>query len=133
MKQRSKLLTSGVMALSVLTLAACSEAQRDSAEQKSEQAMESAEQTANDVADSAKKGMNEAGEYIDDSVITARVKAKLMDDDNLDNSDISVETTDGVVSLTGTVAKEADIDTAENLTEMVEGVKSVENELKVGN
>ncbi len=43
------------------------------------------------------------GQYTDDSVITSKVKGKLLTDKYIRSSDISVVTNDGVVTLTGTV------------------------------
>jgi hyperosmotically inducible periplasmic protein len=61
-----------------------------------------------------------------DSSITAQVKAKLMADDSLKGSNISVTTTDGVVSLAGTLATSASKQAAIDLTKGIAGVKSVD-------
>lgn len=131
MKQRKWMVSSTAVALSLLILGGCSEASRDKVEDNSEQAMESAEQTANKMAESAEDTMQKAGDYISDATITTRVKAVLLEDDNLRDSNISVETIDGTVMLTGTVTEEADIDTAENLASGVDGVDDVESDIQV--
>lgn len=71
------------------------------------------------------------GEYIDDSVVTTRVKAAILDDPILRVTEISVETFDGVVQLSGFVSSQADIDRAVKLTRGVGGVQSVKNDMLV--
>jgi osmotically-inducible protein OsmY len=72
-----------------------------------------------------------AGEYIDDSVITAKVKKDIFDEPTLKSSEIKVETSKGVVQLSGFVSSRAEIDRAGEVARMVEGVKSVKNDLQV--
>ncbi|MDD4615854.1 MAG: BON domain-containing protein [Alphaproteobacteria bacterium] len=72
------------------------------------------------------------GQYVDDSAITAKVKAALLADSKLKSTGISVETTQGVVRLTGTVDTEAQKTEAARVAKKVNGVRSVENELTVG-
>ena len=72
-----------------------------------------------------------AGEYIDDSVITAKVKKDIYDEPTLKSSEIKVETSKGVVQLSGFVSTQAEIDRAGEVARMVEGVKSVKNDLQV--
>jgi len=69
------------------------------------------------------------GEYIDDSVITAKVKAAVLNDGALKSSEISVETYKGVVQLSGFVSSESDISKAVDLAGKVSGVKSVKNDM----
>ena len=71
------------------------------------------------------------GEYASDAVITTKVKAAIVAEKNLSALDIAVETNDGVVTLTGTVATDAQADNAARVTRDVEGVKQVENKVKV--
>lgn len=69
------------------------------------------------------------GEYIDDSVITTKVKALLAKDEGLKTFQISVETYKGVVQLGGFVDSQADIDKAAKIAASVEGVVSVKNNI----
>lgn len=71
------------------------------------------------------------GAYIDDSTITARVKATILDDPDLRVSEINVETFDGVVQLSGFVSSAAEINRAVQVTQNVEGVKSVKNDMQL--
>ncbi|MEO6145845.1 MAG: BON domain-containing protein [Sulfuriferula sp.] len=70
------------------------------------------------------------GAAISDTVITAKVKAKLMGEKGLKKSEIDVTTTNGVVTLTGSASNSDAKGLAEDMTKSVEGVKSVDNALK---
>ena len=69
------------------------------------------------------------GEYIDDTVITTKVKTELANDNLLKSFQISVETRKGVVQLSGFVDSQYAVDQAGRIARGVEGVKSVENSL----
>jgi osmotically-inducible protein OsmY len=71
------------------------------------------------------------GEYIDDSVITTKVKSLLAADDFLKSFEISVETYKGTVQLTGFVDSQKAVDKAVEITKSVKGVTSVKNNLNV--
>ncbi len=71
------------------------------------------------------------GEYIDDTVITTKVKAAILNDPALKVSEINVETFKGVVQLSGFVSSQADINRAVAVTREVNGVKSVKNDMRV--
>ncbi|MBR9988050.1 MAG: BON domain-containing protein [Desulfosarcina sp.] len=72
-----------------------------------------------------------AGEYVDDSVITTKVKTQLAADDFLKSFEISVETYKGVVQLSGFVDSQNAVDKAGEIAKGVGGVKSVKNDLSV--
>lgn len=71
------------------------------------------------------------GEYIDDSVITTKVKAAILGDDELKVTEVNVETFKGVVQLSGFVSSPADINRATRVASEVAGVKSVKNDMRV--
>jgi osmotically-inducible protein OsmY len=71
------------------------------------------------------------GEYVDDAVITTRVKSLLAADDFLKSFQISVETYKGVVQLSGFVNSQAAVDKAVKIAKSVQGIKSVKNDLIV--
>ncbi|MCX5827773.1 MAG: BON domain-containing protein [Deltaproteobacteria bacterium] len=71
------------------------------------------------------------GEYIDDSVITTKVKSLLAADDFLKSFQISVESRKGIVQLSGFVDSQKSVNKAGQITRGVEGVKSVRNDLIV--
>ena len=72
-----------------------------------------------------------AGEYVDDSVITTKVKALLAEDNLLKSFEISVKTYKGTVQLSGFVDSEGMVNKAGEITRSVKGVTSVENNLIV--
>ncbi len=71
------------------------------------------------------------GQYVDDSVITSKVKAAIVGESSLKASEINVETFKGVVQLSGFVSQAGDIPTATRVAQGVAGVKSVKNSLLV--
>ncbi len=71
------------------------------------------------------------GEYVDDSVITSKVKAAILNEPGLSSAEINVETFKGVVQLSGFVSSRADINKAVAVARGVGGVKSVNNDMKL--
>jgi osmotically-inducible protein OsmY len=71
------------------------------------------------------------GEYVDDSVITTKVKSLLAEDDFLKSFQIGVETYKGTVQLSGFVNSQQAVDKAVEITRSVKGVESVKNDLIV--
>ena len=98
-----------------------------------------AEQTmtgkAESAADSAgakiDSSMKSVGNYMDDSGVTAKVKAALVDNEAIKSTDISVKTHDGVVTLSGFVTSQDQAELAVAAAKKVEGVKSVSDKLHV--
>ncbi|WP_019568824.1 BON domain-containing protein [Thioalkalivibrio sp. ALMg13-2] len=72
-----------------------------------------------------------AGEYIDDSVITTKVKAALFNEPSLSGFEVSVETYEGRVQLSGFVSSQEDINKAVEIARGVEGVRSVDNDMQL--
>ena len=77
------------------------------------------------------RGQESTGAYIDDSVITTAVKARFVENKEVDAVAISVETLNGTVMLSGFAKNTNEKTTAESLTRKVNGVKSVKNEITV--
>jgi len=71
------------------------------------------------------------GEYVDDSVVTAKVKTLLAEDDFLKSFQISVETRKGIVQLSGFVNSQKAVDKAGQIARNVQGVTSLRNDLIV--
>ena len=71
------------------------------------------------------------GEYIDDTVITTKVKAAILNEPTLKSAEINVETFKGSVQLSGFVSSRADIDKAIEVTRSVKGVQSVKNDMRL--
>lgn len=71
------------------------------------------------------------GEYFDDTVVTTKVKAVILNEPSLKSAEINVETFKGVVQLSGFVNSQADINKAVEVVSKVGGVKSVKNDMRV--
>ena len=71
------------------------------------------------------------GQYMDDSVITTKVKTAIFNEPDLKSLEINVETFKGVVQLSGFVNAQADINTAVGLARGVKGVQSVKNDMRL--
>jgi len=77
------------------------------------------------------RGQESVGAYVDDTTITASVKARFVDNREVDASSIRVETLNGTVMLSGFAKSENERSTAESIARKVNGVKSVKNEIAV--
>ena len=71
------------------------------------------------------------GEYVDDTVITTKVKAAVFSEPALKSAEINVETFKGVVQLSGFVSSRADINKAVEVAHSVQGVQSVKNDMRL--
>jgi len=71
------------------------------------------------------------GEYVDDAVITTKVKAAIFNEPTLKSAEINVETFKGVVQLSGFVSSQADINKAASLARGVKGVVAVKNDMRL--
>ncbi len=78
-----------------------------------------------------KQESQSTGSAIDDSTITSKVKAALIDDASTKAGDIKVETRGGVVQLSGFVSNQAQKDAATKVAQGVTGVKAVNNGLGI--
>ena len=72
-----------------------------------------------------------AGAYVDDAVITTKIKTAILGEASLKSAEINVETYKGVVQLTGFVRSRADIDKAVAVARGTKGVTSVKNDMIV--
>lgn len=68
------------------------------------------------------------GGYLDDTVVTTKVKSALLGEKNLKSTEISVETFKGRVQLSGFVSSRQDANRAVQITRSVPGVKSVSDQ-----
>lgn len=100
-------------------------------EKSKEGVAKAADKSAEGVA-KAGEGIAKVGEVITDTFLKTRVKAKFVDEDVLKDSDISVDVTDHVVTLSGTVTSEAGRARAVEEAKKVDGVHSVVDKLTIG-
>ena len=82
-------------------------------------------------AGAGRRSRESTGEYIDDAAITTRVKAALIDDPQVKAREVNVETSRGVVQLSGFVGKSGDAERAVEIARKIPGVKSVKNDIRV--
>ena len=77
------------------------------------------------------RGQETVGAYVDDTTITTQVKARFLDNKQVDGTSIHVETLNGTVMLSGFAKSGTEKSTAETIARGVNGVKSVRNEIAV--
>ena len=77
------------------------------------------------------RGQETVGAYVDDATITTQVKAKMIDNKQVDAGAIKVETLNGTVMLSGFAKNETERATAEGIAKNVNGVKSVKNQIAI--
>ena len=77
------------------------------------------------------RGQESVGAYVDDVAITTSVKARFVDNRDVDASSIKVDTLNGTVMLSGFAKNNTERTTAEQIARNVSGVRSVRNEIAV--
>ena len=80
---------------------------------------------------SVMRGQEGVGAYVDDATITTQVKARMVENKDVDAGAIKVETLNGTVMLSGFAKNEKERVTAEGIARNVSGVKSVKNEIAI--
>jgi hyperosmotically inducible protein len=91
----------------------------------------SADDTMSGMKADAKQGTEKAKTAIDDTIITTKVKTALLADSDIKGLAIDVETSGGVVTLTGAATNQTQIDRAGKLASDVKGVSAVDNKLTI--
>jgi osmotically-inducible protein OsmY len=120
-----------VLPIAVLTLALCgcnSQNTNEAANNASQKISEAANTVANKTSEVAQNVNHSAGPALNDAAITGRIKAKLLADKI---TGTNVDTTDGAVTITGSVASDEQKSRAEKHAQETDGVKSVKNGLVV--
>lgn len=77
------------------------------------------------------RGQETVGAYVDDAAITTSVKARFVENKEVDAASIKVETLNGTVMLSGFAKSTTERNTADTIARGVKGVKSVKNEIAV--
>lgn len=99
--------------------------------QKIDQGTETAKDKLEQSSDAMQQKLDQAGAKVADAAIAAKIEAKILRDPGLKVAQISVDTHDGVVVLTGTVNTPEDATRAVQLAQSVDAVKSVDNRLSI--
>jgi hyperosmotically inducible periplasmic protein len=140
-----KALGSAVLAVLIAgSLAACTRADRDTAEKQVATATEEAKTQARGLgdaaADTAKQAGEEAraaaasaGDAVADALLELKVKAALLDQIGVDGARLSVDADDGHVSLAGSVNSKSTADLAAKVAGSVEGVHGVDSRIAIEN
>lgn len=115
-----------------LGLSACNRQDTATVGQKVDAAVEKTERAAAQTAREAGQVADKVEAKVDDMSITASVNAELAKDPDLSAAKINVDTTSGVVTLTGPAPTKAAKDRATALAQSVKGVAGVNNNLQVG-
>jgi osmotically-inducible protein OsmY len=77
------------------------------------------------------RGQQTAGAYVDDTAITASVKTRMLEDERVAGTSVTVETLNGTVMLSGFAKSQAEKAAAESIARKVDGVRAVKNEITV--
>ena len=77
------------------------------------------------------RGQETVGAYVDDAAITTAVKARFIDNNDVDAASIKVETLNGTVMLSGFAKNALEKTPAESIARRVNGVKAVKNEIAI--
>jgi len=77
------------------------------------------------------RGQETTGAYIDDAALTTRIKARMIENEQVDANAIKVETLNGTVMLSGFAKSSVERSTAERIARGVNGVKAVKNEIAI--
>ena len=93
--------------------------------------VDSAKSAASNAGEAVDNSINKVGDFMDDSTITARVKAALIDHKDINSGDISVKTDNKVVTLSGDVTSAEQKSQALSVAKAVEGVSQVNDKLTV--
>lgn len=80
---------------------------------------------------SVMRGQETAGAYVDDASITSAVKAKLVENKDVDAGAITVETLNNTVMLSGFAKSSLEKSTAESIAMQIKGVRGVKNQIVV--
>ena len=103
----------------------------DKAGQKIDKAADKITAQIDHAADKAQQNERAAAEFAGDAMITAKVKAALLEAPGLKSVQIGVDTHSGVVQLNGVVTSVAEKTTAGNLARQVKGVQTVKNDIQL--
>jgi hyperosmotically inducible periplasmic protein len=115
----------------LLGVSACSDNATDKVGQNIDNATEAGKETLAQSSDAIRHEANKANASINDMVLAAKVKNEILKDSALKTSDMSVDSQDGTVVLSGAVNKPEDAIRAVQIARRVDDVKSVDSKLLV--
>jgi hyperosmotically inducible protein len=127
----SSVLAMSVVVGAVSAIAACTDRDANEAKKNAAVAVDATRAGAEKVAEKTKEVAVATGAAVSDGWITTKVKAKFADETVLKGNDINVDTTDHVVTLSGSVPSATAKARAVEIADGTEGVKRVVNQLVV--
>ncbi|MCC6209151.1 MAG: BON domain-containing protein [Gammaproteobacteria bacterium] len=132
MSVRKGLLTAGVSIVLAIGLAACEKDDPAESMGKSiDQAVEKVGDEMDDVSSMIVEQGDKAGNEINDSAITTKVKAAILSEPGLSVLQVNVDTEGGVVTLSGSSDSQENIERAKEVAGAVSGVKEVDNRMEM--
>ncbi|HYN60254.1 MAG TPA: BON domain-containing protein [Rubrivivax sp.] len=131
MTRASNLLTISAAVAAMLALSACNKRDDQSAGQTVDKGVASAKAEMKDAKEATKDAAANAGSAVTDAMITTKINAALVADDQLKAVKINVDTKDGKVVLTGVAPDAGSRDRATTMAKAVNGVVDVDNRLTV--
>ena len=131
MTRASNLLTISAAVAAMLTLSACNKRDEQSAGQTVDKGVASAKAEMKDAKEATKDAAANVGAAVTDAMITTKINATLLADDQLKALKINVDTKDGKVVLTGVAPDAGSRDRATTMAKAVDGVVDVDNRLTV--
>jgi hyperosmotically inducible periplasmic protein len=118
-------------AAAALVLAACDQQAQHAVQQAGSELKREAKETGAQAKDALREVGETTGQVLEDTAITAKVKAALHAEKDVKSRDIEVETFQGKVVIKGVVPDRAQAERAAKVAASVAGVKAVENRLSV--
>ena len=131
MTRASNLLTISAAVAAMFALSACNKRDDPSAGQTVDKGVASAKAEMKDAKEATKDAAANVGAAVTDAMITTKINAALVADDQLKALKINVDTKDGKVVLTGAAPDAGSRDRATTMAKAVEGVVDVDNRLTV--
>lgn len=83
--------------------------------------------TGSAIDKAAQKIGNDVGSYVSDAAITAQIKTKLASEDDIPSTKISINTSNGIVSVKGAVDTDLQVDKIKEIINSVKGVRSIDD------
>ena len=99
--------------------------------EKLDNAVSESKQESKEAGDYVEQKTDQAVQSVDDAAITTTIKGKLVADDELKAIDINVDTSGGVVTLTGAAPSATAVERATTIAKSVDGVSNVKNQLTI--
>jgi hyperosmotically inducible protein len=126
-----RLAVATAIAVAAVALSGCDRAHEDRAAEGVSKAVRNANQALRAAGETAREGAREAGHALGDAAVTARIKTALLADEGVDGASIDVDTSRGLVTLSGNLPNAAQVDRALQVARGTPGVRAVESRLTI--